>query len=492
MRRWRCGIAVLWCLIAMTGCAVEPTTSDPISSVPPPAAEQGSIAAFSLAYSKEDTLNPYVAATEANAQLAGLLYDGLTVLDGAFMPQNSLASQIELTDATHLTVTLRTGAKFSDGTAITPADVVTSYQNARAGANYKVLLSNVTGAVADNKKNRIVFTLASPDPQAAACLSFPIVKGSTLTKEVGMAPVGSGHYTVQSDETGVFLVPNPYAAKAPRYKTVRLQHLPNSDAMYYGLTSGSITYYYNDLNAGEIPRVTGSSAAVDMNALLFLGVNENKPALGEAAVRQTVSVLLDRKTLAASVCSGWALPATMPFHPHWGAVAALTGISDTRDLTGAVNLLESAGYGNGQQKLSLELIYCNTNSLRSVLAEQVRTSLESAGIAVTLTPLGFADYKSRIAAGKFDLYIGEIRLAANMDLSPLLSGGGIRRDSPAVTSYGQYRSGEITLADFVRSFNEDLPYIPLCWRSGFAGYDRRLATVNPHGYNVYYGFENWH
>jgi hypothetical protein len=48
------------------------------------------------------------------------------------------------------------------------------------------------------------------------------------------------------------------------------------------------------------------------------------------------------------------------------------------------------------------------------------------------------------------------------------------------------------LQEFVTAFGEDMPYIPLCWRCGFAAYDRRLDTVTPHGYAPYFGLADWH
>ena len=49
----------------------------------------------------------------------------------------------------------------------------------------------------------------------------------------------------------------------------------------------------------------------------------------------------------------------------------------------------------------------------------------------------------------------------------------------------------MTVDGFVQAFNEELPYIPLCWRCGFAAFDRRLSVVTPHGYNPFYGMEQW-
>lgn len=489
MQRLLCVFLAVVYALTCVGCSPSSTVAES-SSVPETVTGQESPRSFSLPYSKEDTLNPYAAATEVNGYLAGLLYDSLTVIDGTFTPQLSLAASVTPTDATHLTVTLRQGAKFSDGTAVTAADVKASFDAARYSAQYKELLSNVTAAAVDRASGAITFTLAKGDPNAAACLSFPILKAGENTTAAGKAPLGGGLYVYTLGDNGASLVANPHYRKKPRYTTVALRHLPNTDSMYYGLASGSITYYYDDLNVGDTPRVSGASAKVDMNALTYLGINSGRAALSDPSVRRALSLLTDRKVLAASAYAGWALPATLPVHPQWSEVKEAQPLFGGQELAAALELLDIAE----QKKLKLELIYSTDSANRGTLVNTVRTQLESAGMQVTVVPLTYTEYLARLKNGQYDLYIGEIRLTANMDLSPLFGGAasyGIAADGTAAQAYGRYRAGEGTLEEFFAAFGEEMPYIPLLWRCGFAGYDRRMQTVTPNGYDPYYGFADW-
>ncbi len=493
MRRCLCMVMALVCTLAFVGCASTSGVSEPSSSVPEAGVSQESPPTFSLPYSKEDTLNPYACTTEVNTYLTMLLYDSLTVIDGAFKPQLSLAASVTQTDVTHVTVVLRQGAKFSDGTAVTAADVKASFDVARNSKRYKELLKNVATASVDSKSGTIVFALAEGDPNVAACLCFPVLKSGKNTTEAGQAPLGGGLYVYTVEDTGIKLVANAYYGKSPRYSTVALRHLPNTSSMYYGLASGSITYYYDDLNVGETPRVSGASAKVDMNALVYLGVNRTHAVLNDPSVRQAFSLLVDRETLASSSYAGWALPATLPFHPHWDTVKQTEALFGKQDLAAAVKLLDAAEVS--KKKLKLDLIYSIDSANRGALADIVRTQLESAGIQVTAVPLTYTEYLSRLQSGQYDLYIGEIRLTANMDLSPLFGGAaryGIDADGAAAQAYTRYRNAEGTLQEFTHAFGEEMPYIPLLWRCGFAGYDRRMKTVSPNGYDPYYGFVNWH
>ena len=499
MRRWFSLCLLCLFLFSCVGCGDGNESSAPaVSELSAEHTTAGAPQSFSVAFSREDTLNPFAAATEVNLTLAGLLYDSLTVIDASFTPKLSLAREMTLQDATHVAVILKDGVLFSDGTSLQGADVVASFQQAKTSGNYGALLANVASARVDRYSGNVIFTLHGPDPQYAACLSFPIVKGNTLTTNPGEAPLGSGLYVLEQTDNGPVLAANPARGQELKYDTIGLRHLPNSETVYYGFTSGGITAYFDDLSHGEPRRVSGTSVGVDMNALLYLGCNGGSEILSNAAVRQALSMLMDRDALASSGFSGWAKAATTPFHPTWSTAKELIGVSATRDLSGAVKLLGEAGYGTGvdQSRLTLELIYSHEGGFRSALADMVASQLRSAGMEVLVTPLSYEEYMNRLNAGQYDLYLGEVRLPANMHLGSLMPGGsvayGVAADSAGATAYGEYLAGEKSMQEFTDAFLEDMPYIPLCWRNGFMAYDRRLTKVTPHGYNPFYGFADWY
>ncbi len=449
---------------------------------------------FALAYSHDDTLNPYAAVTEVNCQLTGLLYEGLMAIDESFVPQKRLAASVEQTDPTHLTVTLRKGAVFSDGSGITADDVVASFRQAKRSDRYRVLLTNVTAARTDG--DAVVFTLKAADPNATACLIFPVVKEDTLTTDdPADGPVGSGVYKIKVADGEARLIRNSKHEDTPPYKSILLRHLPNTASRRHGLAGGDITYYFDDLSEGDAPQTSGASRSVEMNALVFMGVNGTSGKLKDATVRRALSALLDRTVITRTAYAGRGVATASPFHPHWKTVTKLVTDSP-RDVGGAVSLLDEAKLtSDGGPRLELELIYSTARADRALVADQIRTQLDEGGIAVTLTPLGEKEFRDRLKRGKYDLYVGEIRLSADHSLRPLLRGGsasyGISSSGAAAKAYGQYLSGDKTVEEFMTVFAEDMPYIPLCWRSGLAAYDRRLTALTPTGYDPYAGFAGW-
>ena len=494
MRRWVC--AVLATCLVLCGCSDLPQTSTPVPGTPtaPQATTAQPLSRPVLAYNNDDTLNPFATTTAVNAQLTGLLYDSLTKLDDRWMPQLSMAASAEQTDPTHLVVSLRSGLVFSDGSAVALEDVVTSFNEAKKSARYGALLANVASAKVDRKKLTVTFTLTAADPHALACLTFPVVRGATLTKEKGRAPVGSGTYALQITDGGAQLVANSRITPAPHYTEVGLRHLPGQSARHYALASGEIHFYYNDLSDGDLPGIVAAHRPVSMNAMVYMGINSARPALAKDAVRRALSKLLDRDAVCATAYSSWATPGAAPFHPNWGENTASS--APACDTSGAIALLDGAGHtAKNGTRLTLELIYSTERADRGRVAELIRSQMESGGVAVTLVPLEKEEYRKRLQKGEYDLYLGEIHLTADMSLRPLLMGGnasyGVARSGAAATAYGQYLSGTASVTDFLTAFETDMPYIPLCWRHGLAAYDRRLTTVTPTDYDPYSGFAAW-
>lgn len=495
-RRIWCVLLAL-CVLLLGGCDEVPDLSDGLTDggdrTESDTPEEALV--FSLPYSHDDTLNPFSASTEVNLQLAHLLYDSLTVIAEGYVPTPSLAADIVRDDATHLTATLREGAVFSDGSAVTADDVVNSFQQAQKSQHYQTLLTNVTAAKANSKKRQVTFTLATADVNAEACLTFPIVKASTLTDTAAKAPIGGGLYMPEQADSGLRLVKNPHHPTEVRFSEIALRHLPNTAARYYALASGKLAYYFDDLSEGETPRITGASRSVAMNAMVFLGINGTHKQLAQKEVRQALGLLLDR-TAVAAVYAEHGVASASPLPAAWAPMADVTAPSLGQDTEAATALLEQAGYPLEGKKLpELRLIYNSDRTDRAAVAEQIRSQADACDVKITLVPLDEAAYREALADGEYELYLAEYRFGADMSLRSLLLGGktsyGVAADNAAVAAYRRYLGGEGSLQSFLDTFGTDVPFLPLCYRGGVAAYDRRLTAVTPTGYDPYHGIAVW-
>ena len=521
-------LSLLSCLLltlAFVGCrAVTPSGSDTA-----PTDNSDAVTApetLCLAYNREDTLDPFSAATQLNVCLSPLLYEPLLRPGADFSPTLVLAQSAEQTDSTHIAVTLRANAVFSDGSAVTGDDVVYSFNKAKASENYRVALSNVQAASA--KRGVITFTLSSADPNGSYNLYFPIIKRSTATGAAATAAVGSGAYVFQADRQTLTANPKNAAGATTQNKEIKLLSLVSKDAVLQHLENGSIHYMFQDLSDGNIPRTSAKDTAVDLPQLVYLGVNSGRAVLAAPAVRQALSAAVDRTALAASSYAGRALPATTPFHPKWRPAAGLSAFSagseagrvnellqtaqsvpttaetaatdtatttvttaTTTAKTAATDATGVAGAASVKE-VPLTLLYASGNRCREALVKVLVQQLTQAGFQVTAQSAAYDDYKAQLDAGNFDLYIGEIRLTPSMNLFVFFRAGGagaygVNTADKAAQSYAAYRAGEKTAAEFVADFSRDMPYIPLCYRQGMAAGHAALTYITPSAYSVYDG-----
>ncbi len=479
----------------LSGCATVPKGAkpdDPVVSRPSSAVSETAPLRFALSYSRADSVNPYRAKSQVNRDLGSLLYEGLTRFGTDMRADLCLAAEIRTDDALHPAVTLRKDAVFSDGTPVKAADVAASFQRAKASAAYGPLLAQVESVKTESET--LIFTLSKPDPYVKACLSFPVLKQSEVDSD---RPIGTGLY-VYADGTPPALKANGRHAGELTIETAELCDIANSDALLHGLENGSISYFFTDLANGEIPRTSCANLPVSMNYLVFLGLNSGRTALADARVRQALGLAADRADLAAAAFAGYAEPATTPFHPVFSGEETLSGFGTEEKMAEAVALLQQAGYNTGDNKkgktLALELLVNEDNSFRIAAAERLKAQLGMVGVQLTIRTEPFEKYEQLLRAGSFDLYLGEIRLSANMSLHPLLSGAasyGVRTGGAAAGAYAAFLSGEQSMAQFSAAFLADVPFVPLCWRKGMAVYNRAIHNVSPSALSAYAGIEGW-
>ena len=482
-------------MLFLSACSTVPPTTKPETTPTTPTEPVEPVPhTVTLAYSRSDSLDPFKMTSRVNRELGALLYEGLTALDGAMQPQNALAEWVKVSGQT-VTARLRADAVFSDGSAVTAADVVASFTAAKESAAYAPLLREFKEATAAEDARTVTFTLTKPDPFAAACLTFPVVRATDGTV------LGSGRYVY---DPAPRLLANPHWGEVT-VPEIRLLDLVNDDERAGGVDVGSVTCFFSDLSAGSIPRVSGGLTSVPLNYLVYLGVNSGRQAL-TPSVRIALSRAIDRTRGADSVFAGYADATATPFHPLFLQGQGVDASVDEGNKTAAMSLLVSAGFAvpdkelmppKGNTKtLSLNLLVCEDNGFKTALATYVKDQLATVGISVTLVPLPYDDYLVALRRGRYDLYIGEVRLAENMDLSPLLTKNGaavfgVDVKGEAAKSYEAFLAGEQTLSEFLFAFSADSPFIPLYWRRGLAAYNRALTNVHPTAFDVYAGLENW-
>lgn len=481
--------------LVFSGCSGDGDDGNTTTEMPSEAV--AAIQTLKLPYSKYDKLNPFTAQSMLNQELSALMYDGLFVLDKNYTPQPLLASGYSQSGRT-LTVSLAS-AKFSNGSAVSASDVVASFNSAKISPQYKTLLAKFESAKVSGKS--VVFTLSADDPYAVNCLTFAVTKkGST---EEGAAGSGRYVYTTESG-VGYLKAKGTRNGFSPKKDSITLYDVKDLSVQKYALAIGNISFAFDDLRDGSYTRYSASTAEILMNNLVYMTFNKSSAALSSEKVRQAIALAVDREKIANESFQGHATAAYTPFNPNWSVISGKDYTLKT-DLDAAGKLLDEAGYttSNGNirknsagKRLSIRILVNKDNGFKAAAAQSIKTMLEKLKISVTVTDLSEKEYRSAVASGKYDIYIGEVKLTADMDLSPLLKKGGsvssgIDVSGKASAAYEAFLSGG-DVNTFIDAFNSDLPFLPLCYRSGIAIYTRSLSYGNKnHANDVYADIDSW-
>ncbi|GAB3200169.1 ABC transporter substrate-binding protein [Nocardioides hungaricus] len=321
-------------------------------------------------YRAPTTLDPLQAEDQPENAVVNALCEGLLMQepDGKIAPW--LAESVDYTTPTTITVKLRDGVTFWDGTPMTAQDVAYSLDRARdvkTGSYYAARLTSIS-SVEVAGDNQVDIRLSQPDYWIEGLLAnMPgIVVQKALAERVGKAygtkaenVMCTGPYQVASWKAGgdVTIARNDsYWDEANRAKVSQITFtaVPSDSDLTAGLTSGDIngTFIpvlstYEQLKGTDSVTVT-TGWSPNLDVLPILGLDG---VLGDVRVRRALSLAIDRQAyLGVAYPGGQAsIPRTSTNSSTWrmdsGAFESVLGDVGpmTQDLAEAKKLISEAG-----------------------------------------------------------------------------------------------------------------------------------------------------
>ena len=135
------------------------------------------------------------------------MYDGLFTVTSTFSVEPVLCDHYTVSDdLMTYTVTLLETACFTDGTPVSAADVVASYNAARGSAVYGSRLLYVYSVTAVDQRT-VQFQLGTPYENLPLLLDIPIVAAVSVND---VQPMGTGPYYAAAQDGETVLLPNPH------------------------------------------------------------------------------------------------------------------------------------------------------------------------------------------------------------------------------------------------------------------------------------------
>lgn len=503
--------AVLVLILLLSGCRTELSdlqgaVQENVSSASSPEQEAASgfepVTSVRVPYDEEDGLHPYTCKTVVNRYLCGLLYGSLVILNADYSATLSYAERIAPSGGnTVWEITLRPGLLFPDGTECGADDLSYSILQAAAEGSYYRQSLEYVSSVAKSGDKSVTVTLSAADRNFSSLLVFPLIKNGTAATPAALP----GRYSLSPDGTRLLCNSD---AKA---QTVELVKLTDRSMLLQETRLGVYDIVYSDNPAGISVTSVGGMEAMPSTNLVYVGMNSGRALLSSAGFRQALSLAVDTKAVCEEIYRGYAEPAKGPFSPAFYEAASLAPYSC--DLQAANQALDDLGYKTrsgegyrlaGQNVLSLEILVCADSGEKEELAAALAETIESLGIRAAVTALSYETYLAAVEAGNFDLYLAEVKLGADMDLSPLVLSGAYQSGSRGSLNYGMpvsealalmwlgYESGTASAADFSEAFYAVMPFLPLCYRESAAVYSRNFYfEIGATEQDLFHGILGW-
>lgn len=362
-------------------------------------------------------LNPHQVRVNPEYLVAELLYSGLTRLNQAMKAEADLAESWQASqDLKTWTFTLRPGLKFSDGSALTAADVVASFEALLDPENASPALHNIGPVTRISAKDNhtVILETAVPYADLPVMLAYPDAKiiPASIAKgnydKLKTASFGAGPFQLDTydPERKIVVKRNPYYydPARPYIDAVEVVVYPDNMAESSALISGD-TDLMMTVQAGDFTRLSKSSGVLPLRVSSgqFLNVNmacDQKP-FNDIRVRQALALCVDRQATVDFVADGYGGPGNdTPINKAYPYYANLT--SKAVDYSKAKALLAEAGYPGG---LDITLVASDTPSTRTQLGIALREMAKPGGFRIKVQTMPQSTYLDQVWK-KGNFYVG--------------------------------------------------------------------------------------
>jgi oligopeptide transport system substrate-binding protein len=387
-----------------------------------------------------ESLDPHGARSEAALTILRDVDEGLTAIDVDGTPSMAAADHVDVSlDGLMYTFHLRPDARWSNGEPVVAEDFAAAWRrlvDPRTAAQYADILSPVRGATAITKglaapsslgvhaadAATLVVELARPTPYFLSVLAhpatFPINRAALAALGPRFAKPGSmisnGAFVVTRWDFGSHLVAvrnrHYWNDRATRLDAVEYYSFPDADTELRAFRTGQvdITSVIPASQVGWVREHLASDLHVAPQlAVYYLGLNLRKDPLDNApALRQALSLVIDRDRLVQSVTGGGEAPAYTLVPPETRGYAPpvpdYASWPMSRRIARARQLMRESGFKD--RAPALELRY-NSGELHTRIAVAVAQMWkDSLGIDTTLRAEEFKALLQDIDRGDMNVF----------------------------------------------------------------------------------------
>jgi peptide/nickel transport system substrate-binding protein len=356
---------------------------------------------LTLQFTAPVSLNPALGGTsESDVVFGALDYDSLIYQNGNGTYTGDLATAWSYKRGSHnedFDMTIRKGAKFSDGSAVTPAAVVNSLEYfKKADGPQSSYLAALTSAKASGGKVELKFSAPTPD------LPFLLSQEENAGQIIGPKGIADPKsLTTTSDGAGPYVLSSSQSIANSSYAFTLNSHYWNLAALHYKTIIVKVISdpqtAISSAQAGQIDALT-SLPTTEGPAVESAGLNEyaepfsiatlipmqrsgNSP-LAKVQVRQAINDSVDRAALAKGLGGTGSVPTDEVALPGTTGYDPSLSHAYTYSIAKAKKLLAQAGYPHGFKLTVLDTLALDPNG---DIGAELKSELARIGITLTIT-----------------------------------------------------------------------------------------------------------
>ncbi len=450
----------------------------------------------------EEGVAPYTALSKPNRFVCELLYRSMVSLRSDYRYELDLVSRIYTEDNITWYIYLNEGETFPDGTEFTTYDLRYSFQQAMEEGSYYAKSLECVSAVKVVNATCLRVTLYYANRYFPNLLTFPVISYETVDNPLYFPD----RYYFSED--GTRLICDIYSAA----QEIELVSATDMELLTYEMRMGryDCIYVTDPMDLGSAGN--GGTLGMQSNRMVYLGMNSYYAFTYYADFRRAVSAAIDYDRIVTDVYGHFAAAPKKLYNPDFYEMQYVS--KNSLDLMSANLILDDMGFDNRDsegfrtnkrgKRISLKLIVCNESTVKVSLANAVAEMLLEAGIEVKVSALSYGSFMTALENGNYDLYIAEMRLGADMDLTRILTpyqyqyadfeyiNYGVPNSEKLYFSWLNFMSGTITPSEFASVFNDITPFAPLCYTKGCAIFNRDLPfTLYGTDFDMFYNILEW-
>ncbi len=457
---------------------------------------------ISMAISNIDTYNPLKTQSKSVAEMLNLIYEPLFEFDDKLMPQGALAKDIVISeDRLFVKITLKENVTWHSGVPFSAYDVVYTINEIKnGGTTYSDNVAQIASAEV-LEDGSVFLTLTEPVMNIEGLLSFPIIRdGSAAELDSKMDGTGAFYVSEQSVRNILLL---PYGDRVSSVSAVKIAVMRSDTACVNAFELGDtdlVTSAVVNLNektpSGEI-----KTELYATNQMTFMGFNCSLEKYAEPSLRLAVSNMIDRKEIVEKTMLTKAVECTIPINPESDLYKSIVTIEFDTD-----GVMTKAGYtktggiytdANGVE-VSISILVNIESAEKLSVARNISDRLAKQGIKTVIEECEYEEYKRRIEAGEYDVFIGEMKMRDNSDPTFLTQEGNIFRYEDESLSAILYEmkicdnndSLKSKINDYERTFTLNPPFVPLYFRMEGVVFKKDISGItSPNFYNNLKGLE---